>query len=329
MNKQMSMSFFTDELAHATTRKQVFLEQMDRLIPWAKWVAIIEPYYYKGERGNKPYPLDRMLRIYILQNLYNLADMAASYEIIDSRASAKFCEVTSSNQVPDGDTIGRFRHILTENHLQEKIFEDLKASLEKEGLLLQKGTIVDSTLIAAPISTKNKEKKRDEDAHQVIKGHNLQFGYKAHIGVDDESGLVHHVVVTAANVHDVTVTDQLLNGTETNVRGDSGYLGAEKRSEAKTINEAGEPIQYLINRRPSSISKLPEEEQAKARQEEHEKASIRAKVEHPFAIIKGLFGFKKTRYKGKANQVGAVLIKFTLGNLLTASWRRKGLVCCA
>ena len=163
MDKQMSMSFFTDELAEAMTDKRGFLEQMDRLVPWEKWGAMIEPHYYRGERGNKPYPLERMLRIYILQNLYNLADMATSYEVIDSHASARFCEVTSCNQVPDGDTIGRFRHILTDNDLQEKIFADLEESLEKEGLILKKATIVDSTLIAAPSSTKNKEKKRDEE----------------------------------------------------------------------------------------------------------------------------------------------------------------------
>ena len=323
----MSMSFFTDELAEAMTDKRGFLEQMDRLVPWEKWVAMIEPHYYKGERGNKPYPLERMLRIYILQNLYNLADMAASYEVIDSHASARFCEVTSINQVPDGDTIGRFRHILTDNDLQEKIFADLEESLEKEGLILKKGTIVDSTLIAAPSSTKNKEKKRDEEAHQVKKGQNWHFGYKAHIGVDKDSGLAHHVVVTAANEHDVTVTPKLLNGTETEVYGDSGYLGAEKRDEAKTTNEEGEPIQYRINRRPSSIRKLPEEEQAKAKQEEHEKSSVRAKVEHQFAIIKRLFRHRKARYKGLANQIGVMYMQFTLSNLLQAHWRRQRLVC--
>ena len=170
MDKQMTMSFWTDELAEVRTHKKEFLEQMDRLVPWGEWVKKIQPHYYKGERGNKPYDLELMLRIYVLQNLYNLADMAAMNEIIDSRAFSAFCGVDSSNQIPDGDTIGRFRNILNEHHLQEELFEDVKKRLQEKGLLLMKGTIVDSTLVAAPSSTKNQKKERDPDAHQVKKG---------------------------------------------------------------------------------------------------------------------------------------------------------------
>ena len=212
MNKQLSLSGLTDELAQAKTRKKKFLGQMERIIPWCEWIGIIKPHYYTGERGNKPYELETMLRIHLLQNLYDLSDMGVMGEVIDSRAFSEFCGVDSSNQVPDGDTIGRFRALLVEHGLQEKLFTQVVNLLMKRGLILKKGTIVDSTIIAAPPSTKNREKKRDPDAHQTKKGNAWHFGYKAHIGVDSDSGLVHHLETTAANVHDVTVTPQLLHG---------------------------------------------------------------------------------------------------------------------
>lgn len=186
----MSMSFFTDELAEVKTLKKDFLGQMNQLIPWSEWVAMIRPCYYKGERGNKPYGLELMLRIYVLQMVYNVADMAVAAEVIDSRAFSEFCGVTSSNQVPNGDTIGRFRNILIQNRLQEKLFADIVSRLKARGLMLMKGTIVDSTLIAAPSSTKNEEKERDPDAHQVKKGNQWYFSYKGHIAVDRDTGLV-------------------------------------------------------------------------------------------------------------------------------------------
>lgn len=206
MNKQLSLSGLTDELAQAKTRKKEFLGQIERIIPWSEWIGIIRPHYYTGERGNKPYELEIMLRIHLLQNLYDLSDMGVMGEVIDSRAFSEFCGVESSNQVPDGDTIGRFRALLVQHGLQEKLFTQVVNLLMERGLILKKGTIVDSTIIAAPPSTKNREKKRDPDAHQTKKGNAWHFGYKAHIGVDSGSGLVHHLETTAANVHDVTVT---------------------------------------------------------------------------------------------------------------------------
>lgn len=159
MNKQITLSALTDELAQTKTRKKEFPEQMDRIIPWGEWISIIKPFYYKGEIGNKPYPLETMLRIHMLQNLYDLSDMGAKYEVIDSRAFSDFCGVDSSNQVPDGDTIGNFRQLLIRNDLQEKLFKQVLSLLQSRNLILKKGTIVDSTIIAAPSSTKNKEKK--------------------------------------------------------------------------------------------------------------------------------------------------------------------------
>jgi len=232
MNKQLSLSALTDGLAQARTRKKEFLEQMERIIPWSEWIRIIKPHYYAGEHGNKPYELETMLRIHLLQELYDLADMAVMNEVIDSRAFSAFCGVDSSNQVPDGDTIGRFRALLVQHGLQKQLFAQVVELLEAKCLILKKGSIVDSSIIAAPSSTKNREKKRDPEAHQTKKGNALYFGYKAHIGVDRDSGLVHHVEATAANVHDVTMVSTLLYGTEENVHGDSGYLGAHKREDA-------------------------------------------------------------------------------------------------
>ena len=249
----MSLSALNDELSQVRTKKKGFLAQIDRIIPWGEWLALIKPCYYKGERGNKPYPLELALRLYLLQNLYNLSDEATVAETIDSRAFSEFCGVDSSNQVPDGDTLGRFRNLLIKNGMQEQLFSQVVELLQRKGLLLRKGTIVDSTLIEAPSSTKNREKQRDPDAHQTKKGNQWHFGYKAHIGVDKDSGLVQKVKVTAANVSDVATMPELLTGEEEVIYGDSGYLGAEKREDAVVKNKQGKKIRYKINRRPSQI----------------------------------------------------------------------------
>ena len=193
-----------------------------------------------------------MLRLYLLQNLYDLSDEATAAEAIDSRAFSEFCGVDSSNQVPNGDTIGRFRNLLVKNGLQEKLFAQVVTALTEQGLILKKGTIVDSTIISAPSSTKNKEKKRDPDAHQVKKGNTWHFGYKAHVGVDKDSGLVHTVEATPANVHDVTQTSSLLTGEEDVVYGDSGYLGAGNREDASRSEQIR--TQDQIQNQPTSIS---------------------------------------------------------------------------
>lgn len=310
----MSLSSLNDELAQVRTKKKEFLEQIERIVPWEEWISIIKPCYYKGERGNKPYELELMLRLYLLQNLYNLSDEATVAETIDSRAFSDFCGVESSNQVPDGDTLGRFRNILVRNGLQEKLFTQVIGLLQQKGLLLKKGTIVDSTIIAAPSSTKNQGKQRDPDAHQVKKGNAWHFGYKAHIGADKDSGLVHTLKVTSANVHDVSVTSELLTGSEETVYGDSGYLGAEKREDAIIRNDQGKKIKYRINRRPSQIQKLSRNGQYAAKKAEHRKSSIRAKVEHVFGVVKGLLRYRKTRYRGLEKQTAKLNIMFALAN---------------
>ncbi len=318
MDKQISLSGLMDELSQARTKKKEFLEQMDRLIPWGEWVEEIRTCYYKGERGNKPYGIELMLRLYVLQNLYTLSDEGTVAEVIDSRAFSDFCGVDSSNQVPDGDTLGRFRNLLIRNGIQEKLFAQVAGLLQERGLLLKKGTIVDSTLISAPASTKNREKKRDPEAHSTKKGNTWHFGYKAHVGVDRDTGLVHTLKVTAANVHDVTMMAELVTGEEDTVYGDSGYLGAEKREGAVLRNRKDKKIRYKINRRPSQAKNLSTRSKAQVKRREREKSSVRAKVEHIFAVVKGRFRYRKTRYRGLQKQTAKLNMVFALANLILA-----------
>lgn len=318
MNKQISLSAFSDELANVRTKKKAFFEQIDRIVPWGEWVAIVKPHYYKGERGNKPYDLELMLRIYMLETLYDLSDMGTVAEVLDSRAFSEFCGVDSGNQVPDGDTLGRFRNLLEEHGLQQQFFAQVLTTLMERGLILKKGTIVDSTIIAAPSSTKNQKKERDPDAHQVKKGNAWHFGYKAHIGADKDSGLVHTVEVTGANVHDVTMVPKLLTGEEAVVYGDSGYLGAEKREDAVTHNTDGKKIKYKTNRRPSQSKNKSKRSQAQIKRREHEKSSVRAKVEHVFGVVKGQLRYRKTRYRGLRKQTAKLNMMFALANLILA-----------
>lgn len=318
MNKQMNLSFINDELKEVKTHKREFLEQIERIMPWGELEELVRPCYYEGKRGNKPYDLELMLRIHLLQNLYNLSDEGTRNEVIDSRAFSDFCGVESSNQIPDGDTIGRFRNLLMNNHIQEKFFALVVKTLTDRGLILKKGTIVDSTIIEAPSSTKNKKKQRDPDAHSVKKGTDWHFGYKAHIGIDKDSGIVHTLEVTGANEHDVSMTSKLLTGEEEVVYGDSGYLGAEKRKDAVTKNRQGKKIKYKINRRPSQYRNNSRCSKSQIKRREHEKSSVRAKVEHVFAVVKGQLLYRKTRYRGLRKQTAKNYIMFALANLYLA-----------
>ena len=318
MNKQISLSNLSDELSQVRTKKKEFLEQIERIVPWGEWLSLIKPCYYKGERGNKPYDLELMLRIYLIQNLYDLADEATVNEVIDSRAFSDFCGVESSNQVPDGDTLGSFRNLLIKNDLQEKLFKQVVELLTKRGRILKKGTIVDSTIISAPSSTKNESRQRDSEAHQTKKGNMSYFGFKAHIGVDDSSGLVHTVKVTPANKHDVTMTAELMHGDEERLYGDSGYLGADKRENAILKNRSGKKIKYIINRRPSQSKNLSTRAKGQIKRREREKSSVRAKVEHVFAVVKKQLRYRKTRYRGLRKQTAKLNMMFALANLILA-----------
>lgn len=315
----MSLSALSDEPAQGRTKKKEFLAKIERIVPWGEWIKLIRPCYYKGERGNKPYDLERMLRIYMIQNLYNLSDMATVAEVIDSRAFSDFCGIESSNQVPDGDTLGRFRNLLMENNLQQCLFAQFVALLTERNLILKKGTIGDSTFIESPSSTKNRGKKWDPDAHSAKNDNTWHFGYKAHVGVDHESGIVHTAEVTAANEHDVCMTANLLAGEEQVVYGDSGYLGAEKRPEAVGKNKYGKRIHYKINRRPSQNKHNSPRSKAQIKRREREKSSIRAKVEHVFAVVKRQLRYQKTRYRGLRKQTAKLNMLFALANLILAN----------
>ena len=208
--------------------------------------------------------------------------------------------------------------MLFKNGLQEKLFAQVVEMLRAKGLILKKGTIVDSTIISAPSSTKNAEKKRDPDAHSTKKGNQWFFGFKAHIGVDKDSGLVHTVKVTGANVHDVTMTSELLTGEENVVYGDSGYIGADKREDSIVRNNKGRKINYKINPKPSQIKKLSQSGRYAAKKSEHKKSSIRAKVEHVFAVVKRQLGYRRTRYRGLKKQTSKLHMMFALANLILA-----------
>ena len=316
MNKQVTLSAFSDELAQVRTKKKEFLTQIDRIIPWGEWIALTKPHYYKGERGNKPYDLELMLRIYLLQNLYDLSDEGTVAEVIDSRAFSEFCGVDSSNQVPNGDTLGRFRNLLTKNGLQEKFFAQVVSMLMDRGLILKKGTIVDSTIISAPSSTKNKEKKRDPDAHQVKKGNQWYHGMKVHAGVDAGSGYVHTITGTAANVHDIDETVNLLREDDEVCYGDSGYSGVEKRPEIQA-NEHFRDIEFRTNVRPSSLKISSSYTGINwDKESENRKSAVRCKVEHPFLIVKRQFGYAKVAYRGIAKNMNRFHILFASANLV-------------
>lgn len=315
MKSTKQATLFSDAMLEAKTNKKTFLEKMDSIIPWEDWVSIIKPIYYKGRIGQKPYAIELMLRIYILQNFYDLSDMGVMYEVIDSRAFSDFCGVSDPSQVPNGDTIGNFRNLLIRNNIQEQIFAHVLHILEEKKLILKKGTIVDSTIISAPSSTKNKERKRDPEAHSVRKGNQWYFGYKAHIGVDGKTGLVHHVKATAANVADVNAANDVIYGDEDEFNGDSGYLNVEKHISEEKQKPGRE---YNINQRRGKKKKLDPNGALAFEIEEFNKSTVRSKVEHVFGVVKKLFKFRRTRYRGLEKQQAKFNFIFALANLYLA-----------
>ena len=295
------------------TRREIFLAEMELVVPWRALLKVIEPHYPVAGRGRRPYPLEAMLRVHLMQNWFALSDPAmeeALYEIASLRTFAGL----GLESIPDETTILNFRHLLEASDLAEDIFKQVNAHLARKGLLLKRGSIVDATIIAAPSSTKNESGERDPEMHQTKKGNQWHFGMKAHIGVDADSGLVHTVATTAANEADVEQVSDLLHGKENAVWADSGYRGAQSRVKQN--------VQWHIAGRPSDMAKMPEgRAKARARRQEFQKASIRAKVEHPFRVIKRQFGLAKVRFKGLAKNTAHVITLFALLNLWMA--RRK------
>lgn len=292
------------------TRREVFLEKMDALIPWSQLEKKLRRHYPKGENGHPPYPLPVMLRVHCLQLFYNLSDPAMEDALYEIESMRRFAGLRLSDRLPDESTILRFRHFLERHQLGRVIFDTVNTQLRQQGLMMREGTIVDATIIAAPSSTKNQEGQRDPEMHQTKKGNEWHFGMKMHIGVDDRDGLIHSIETTAANVHDLNVADQLLHGQEQRVWGDAGYIGIHKRNELKERD-----VDWRIALRPGTRAKLADSLQEML---EHMKASIRAKVEHPFRTIKRQFGYDKVRYRGLAKNTDRLYVLSAFTNLLRA-----------
>ena len=297
------------------TRREVFLDEMEQVVPWNALLKVIEPFYPVAGNGRRPYPLQTMLRVHLMQNWFALSDPAMEEALYEIASLRNFAGLDLRKAIPDETTILNFRHLLEEYDLAEDILKQVNAHLTRKGLLLKRGSIVDATIIAAPSSTKNAAGERDPEMHQTKKGNQWHFGMKAHIGVDADSGLVHTVTTTPANESDVEQVADLLHGKEEHVYADSGYRGAATRVDR-------EDLQWHIATRPSDIAKMPEgRAKARVQKEEHRKASVRAKVEHPFRVIKRQFGLLKVRFRGLAKNTAHVITLFALSNLWMARRR--------
>lgn len=306
MSKQLTLGEGFEKYAKTTKRAQ-FLNDMDRIIPWGDLCDLIAPVYPVAGNGRPPRELEMMLRVYFLQQWFNLSDPAAEDALYDSVSMRRFIGLDlGQERAPDETTICRFRHLLERNNLGEALFEYVLDYLEANGIKVGRGTIVDATIISAPPSTKNKDKSRDPDMHQTKKGNQWFFGMKAHIGVDSRTKVIHAVAATAANVHDATCLPDLLHGEETKVWGDSAYQG-----QGEVINECAPAAQDMTNRRYRRRGVVDEVERAKNKT----KSSVRAKVEHPFLVIKRIFGFAKTRYKGLEKNAHRLFVTCALTNL--------------
>jgi transposase, IS5 family len=297
------------------SRREQFLETMNATIPWAAWVGLIEPHYYStrpGKKGRRPKPIETMLRMYLLQVWFSLSDEGVEEAIYDSYAMRRFMGLDFAvEQVPDATTLLHFRHLLEAHQLGEKLFEAQNQIFEEQGWIMRGGSIIDATIIAAPSSTKNATGTRDPEMHQTKKGNQWYFGMKAHIGVDAGCGYVHKVTATAANVHDLDEAVNLVRDDDGFVYTDSGYQGAHKRPEIAD-DEHRSKIEWRVAARKGVLKTMSEHERAV----ESRKASIRAKVEHPFLIVKRDFGFTKTRYRGIAKNLNHLHMLFASANWL-------------
>ena len=308
------MSFGDSEYAgkKKRTRREVFLAEMDKVVPWKALLALIEPAYPKAGRGRPPYALETMLRIHLMQNWFGFSDPAMEEALYEIAPVRQFAHLSLTRAIPDETTILNFRHLLEANDLAPKLLQCVNGHLCDRGLLLKRGTMVDATIIAAPSSTKNADKERDPEMHQTKKGNQWHFGMKAHIGVDVDSGLVHTVTTTPANESDVAQVADLLHGKEEVVHADAGYTGAEKRVKRKRIK-------WHIAAKRSVVKKIKRAKLKRATEKlETLKAKLRARVEHPFRVVKRQFGFMKVRFKGLAKNTAQVITLFALSNLWMA-----------
>jgi IS5 family transposase len=294
------------------TRREQFLAEMDQVIPWSRLYALIEPHYPKAgpAGGCPPLPLERMFRIYCLQQWYNLSDPGAEEALYDSLTMRRFAGVcTDADVIPDETSILNFRRLLEVHKLTEQLFGAINSYLSEHGLILGKGTIVDATIINAPSSTKNANKQRDPDMHQTRKGKQWYFGMKVHTGTDADSGLVHTVCATAANVADVNMLGELLHGAEQSVHGDSAYHSKQLKADAEAAG-----IEFNVNQRGSKHRPLTKRERARNRR----LSRVRATVEHPYLVVKRLWGHAKVRYRGLKKNLAQMHTLFALANVFRA-----------
>lgn len=309
------------DLTSRKTRKAQFLDEMERVVPWGALLALIAPHAPRKDKGRPPFGIEVMLRIHFLQQGFGLSDMAMEEALFDVPLYRQFAGLGGMNRLPDRVSILRFRHLLERHDLAPQMLQAVNATLAAQGLLLKEGTAIDATLIAAPSSTKNGTSTRDPEMHQTKKGNQWHFGMKAPIGVDADSGLVPAVVGTAANVNDVTQAHHLVHGDESEVFADAGYQGVDKRVDTQAID-----TQWHVAMRPGKRRLLDKSDprDAIAEQLEHVKARIRAKVEHPFRVIKRQFGHMKVRYRGLAKNTAQLHTLFALSNLWMARHRLIG-----
>lgn len=313
MMRQTTLAMAGFERYSKPTRRAAFLAEMDRVVPWQDLCALIEPVYPKPGKGRAPVGVERMLRIYFLQQWYNLSDPGAEEALYDSPTMRRFAGIDLGGEpVPDETTLCKFRHLLERHALGSALFERVHEHLNRHGLRLSTGTIVDASIIHAPSSTKNAAQARDPEMHQTKKGNQWYFGMKAHIGVDSRTKVIHAVVATAANVADARVLPDLLHGGETRVWGDQAYRGQRAVIRAHAPN-----AQDFINRRYRHRGVVDEAEKARNRT----KSRVRAKVEHCFGVIKQVFGFTKVRYRGLDKNAHRLFVTCALANLFLTRHR--------
>ena len=293
------------------TRRAIFLEEMEQVVPWGKLCALIEPHYPKPGNGRRPKELEKMLRIYFLQQWFNLADPAVEEALYDSATLRQFAEIDlGAEPVPDETTVCKFRHLLEEHNLGEEILGTVNLHLQAKGVRITTGTIVDATLIHAPSSTKNREQSRDPEMHQARKGKNWYFGMKAHVGVDSKTKIIHTAVATAASVSDVAILPYLLHGEETRVWGDGAYQG-----QTEVIHECAPRAQDYTQRRCRYQGQIVDEV---AWAKNRTKSKVRSKVEHVFQVMKLIFGFVKVRYRGLKKNAHRLFVTCALVNLFVS-----------
>ncbi|MEX3860030.1 IS5 family transposase [Paraburkholderia sp. BR10923] len=302
------------DLSTKRTRKREFLDEMRRVVPWSRLIALIEPHYPRGKTGRPPFPIATMLQIHFMQQWFGLSDPAMEEALYDVPLYREFAGLDEGmTRLPDESTILRFRHLLETHGLAAQMLTLVNEILSEKGLILKVGSAVDATLISAPTSTKNGSGTRAPEMHQTKKGNQWYFGMKAHVGVDAESGLVHTVIGTAANVHDINAAEALLHGQEMDVYADAGYQGIENRCQVSAVR-------WHVAMRPGRRRQLDLTDRLDAifDQIERLKAGIRAKVEHPFRVLKQQFGYTKTRYRGLMKDTAQITTLFALGNLWMA-----------